>query len=418
MEPKKSHIGIRFLEMLILQAAAGVLLLWLVFILPVSPMKSNLRYSLLAIQEKDGTSGELLFGDPSSFAGSFTDEIMIQNAVYQGKHGALKAAMGIYRQEPDEEFWRPARSLLAYLESDEAVEDDFLEVSYARYWHGYLVVLKPLLLLFSIEEIKLLNVFVFAGLFLFVILTMEKKGLGARIPGFAISCFFMMPLAMMLSLSLSVCGFLMLGACAWILRYDENTPEQKIFLFFAELGILTAYFDFLTYPVVTLGFPMVLLLCRRKEKAVRTVCLSAVWWAAGYGLFWGAKWLLGSVILRMNIFVDALNTVSRRTAAKEVLGRGKLFLFAVYKNLYSWKALPYLLILAAYLIVIIAKMIRRQREGSLCGIMGYVLAGLIPFGWMFAAVNHSYEHPAFTFRILAISLWAAWGGVTGMKKSE
>lgn len=54
--------------------------------------------------------------------------------------------------------------------NDVAVKEPIrYEMTYPRYWHGYLVVLKPLLLFFNVSEIRLLNLLVQTALFFWML---------------------------------------------------------------------------------------------------------------------------------------------------------------------------------------------------------------------------------------------------------
>lgn len=48
-------------------------------------------------------------------------------------------------------------------------------VNYARYWHGYLVLFRPLFLVFNISEIRKLLFFIFLVLFIILIKLINQK---------------------------------------------------------------------------------------------------------------------------------------------------------------------------------------------------------------------------------------------------
>lgn len=406
---KYLSVPIKCIILLIAFSLCGMLVLWFSFMLPVNPMKENLKYSKLAVAQNDGTSGELLFGDPSSFAGSFTDEIMIQNAIYKGNHNSLESSMGVYRSDADADNWQPAEALIKYLEGNPFEN----ELSYSRYWHGYLVFLKPLLLLFSIEEIKILNMILLSALWIGIFLIMERKGLRSLIPGFFAASVFMMPPAMILSLSLSICAYISLSAML-VLLLLEKIKEENILVFFFAVGMITSYFDFLTFPLVTLGFPLILFAALREknEKKVRNLFFSAIssmLWGIGYLSMWMMKWVLGSIILKQSIFADALETIKKRTSSGIDSNRLKFFFEALYRNLYSWKALPYIFLMAVVLIFVIIgiiRLVKKEKSALISHVIPNLFISALPLIWTFIAVNHTFEHRAFTYRIFAISVMA------------
>ena len=59
--------------------------------------------------------------------------------------------MMIYRPDVEEENWDPEGTLQAIREGRELSE--MYSREYARYWHGYLVLVKPLLLIFTANQL-------------------------------------------------------------------------------------------------------------------------------------------------------------------------------------------------------------------------------------------------------------------------
>ena len=75
-----------------------------------------------------------------------------------------------------------------------------------------------------------------------------------------------------------------------VLIVYKYKKQKFIPIIFFITGALATYFDLLTYPLVTLGMPIVLvalLESRRKTKLLDQILLSiklGVMWAIGYGL--------------------------------------------------------------------------------------------------------------------------------------
>ncbi len=389
---------------------AGLFLLFVVFLLPKQPMRNNLRYSKYAISQENGQSCEIIYGMPSTFDSLFTDCIMLLSAVNESGRSIPQQVAGIYRPELDPELWRPAQALLNYLESGQVD----LEVSYSRYWHGYLVLLKPLLLLLSFEEIKLLNLLVQGILLLYILFRMRDRGLKALGLSFAAAYFLMFPVAMAFSLSMAICNYIMLAGMALLIS-RPNIPENDLHTlwYFMGLGIATAYFDFLTFPLITLGFPLVLALALRsdRDKDLMFVIRSCISWGASYVLFWGSKWLIGSLILKENVVSDAIQTIFFRTSSEGGNDRFSFYFQTLFKNLKMWNAIPYLVFLVFLIILSIRGLLLAKKTASLKGLLPYLVVALLPFLWYAVILNHSYEHAAYTFRILTISVFAGLAGI-------
>ncbi len=73
---------------------------------------------------------------------------------------------------------------------------------------------------------------------------------------------------------------------------------MNLMLYFFVVGMVENFFDFLTYPIITLGIPLIVLLWLKirdesadlKENMIFTV-KSSVSWGLGYALTWIAKWV-------------------------------------------------------------------------------------------------------------------------------
>lgn len=148
------------------------------------------------------------------------------------------------------------RFLEGFCESHENVNNMYLHI-YARYWHGYLLYLKPLLLLFSWKHVVWLELAVQIALMIWVLITAIRKqnaGVAAVTLG---SFLFMKPVLVLISLTMSVCWILTLLAVEYMLLHHDRLHEKGQYPeFFLIVGILTSYFDFLTYPITTLGIPL------------------------------------------------------------------------------------------------------------------------------------------------------------------
>ena len=242
--------------LIFLGTAIGFLTLMLVHFLPVEPMKEHVYWSLEMIENEFGNELAVT-GYPATLTGNFTDCLMLEHAIYRSKnHSVLEQALHMYRGEScqgEEEDWQPGRSLSDYVRNIPQSR----EVEYARYWHGYLVVLKPLLLLTSFNTIRLFN----AALQLFmagcVVMGFCKKNASGLAAGFLLALSFLFFSSSYASLSLSICLYLMLAVLLLQLRLDVALRKGNRYgCFFLVAGMAVSYFDFLTYPLITLVFPL------------------------------------------------------------------------------------------------------------------------------------------------------------------
>lgn len=289
--------------------------------------------------EKEFTDEVLVDGYRATLTGNFTDCLMLEHAVYaHPEHSILEQVLHMYRSESfydpnDEEGWWPGQSLKDYLENVPQPR----EVSYSRYWHGYLLVLKPLLLLTSFNSIRLLNAALQLIMVGFVIIEMTKKGANDLAKGFMISMPFLFFVSTFTSLSLSVCLYIMLAALLVQMKWDRCWVNNSRYgVFFLIVGMVTSYFDFLTYPLVTLAYPLCVYLYFHGDKVWRNVqnmCIFSLEWFFGYGGMWAGKWILSDLLTGSTTIRDALFTIAIRTQSAENETRMGGFGSVIGKNL-------------------------------------------------------------------------------------
>lgn len=387
----------------------GAVLLVLSFVLPEGPMQKHLQESIPALTAYVGSS-EIMVGYQASYDGIFTDALMLQNAVYDEGHSILEKAMGVYRNGSENGIWVPCEELVEYLSGETSVE-----LSYARYWHGYLIILKPLLLLFNWGEIQFLNQIVQTFLLIAVVVGLVKRSKEKYAVAYGIAFLFLVPVIMPVSLSLSVCLHLYLILNMIQLRFHEKFVAKGWYLYFFLLaGMATSYMDFLTFPIVTLGLPLAFYFLLSGQESVKKSVLSvvkySVSWGVGYVGMWASKWILGSIVLGQNVLKDASDTLIQRTDSISYDSRIMSFLSVLWYNLKMYKALPYILLVVVIIVFSVFMAIKYPTEGKMTGklkaCIPYLLIALMPFAWYFVALNHSGEHYMFTFRALIVTAFA------------
>lgn len=392
--------------LLLAAAVVGYLLLVLVYCLPVERMQTHLESCLDAFSEGSKT---LLKDDTGMWVDYLTDSMILSEAVYKGDESPWNQAAAVYSNAVDAEGEQPwtLRKMQAALEEKQS------GAAYSRYWHGNLVYLKPLLFFFDYKDILTLNMLAQLLLMLWIAQLMVKRNLGYLLLPMAVAFGMLTPVAMALCLQYMPCFYVMALACVILLRFPDSV-QRHAGLFFLAIGIATCYFDFLTFPLITLGVPLVLLLlltARSWQQGVLAVIQSSICWGIGYVVFWAEKWVLGTLVLRENLFADAWNSLTLRSS-HETEGQELTYLGALKNNfkgydLRIWKVL--FILLFVVLAVLIAGRIRQGRRAiqmDLAYLIPLLLVACMPFAWYFVTVNHSYIHYGYTHKELMIAVWA------------
>lgn len=403
----------RKLAVLFAGSILGLLALYLVFCLPTDKMQEHVWRSFPYLEENLMDAGQIT-GYPASLAGSFTDCLMLEHTIYNNPtHSRLEQVLYMYRGESsDGDGWAPALSLEDYLRGAEQPR----EVEYSRYWHGYLLILKPLLMLTTLPSIRIA-----ASSLQLLLVGLICMQFGVRRQPFMAASFlfsvpFMYYVTMYSSLSLSICFYILCAALLFQLLFHEKLEAKKLYgIFFLILGMATSYFDFLTYPLVPLGFTLCVFLYLSHDSLLasfRRLIGHSIDWGLGYLGLWTSKWILTDLLVDGNVVIDGLSTILERTGKEENLS----FLSVLKLNLSVYSNWGFLLLLFfAALAVIVLLWKKRQslfKDSApwLAGIPLFVVA-LYPFVWVFLTQNHSGQHYMFTCKIFAVSIFAALCGI-------
>ena len=370
---------------------AGTLLLTISFMLPV---REEMYQQSLDILDAEGwyPAMPIMSASLDTYFHSFlpgvldggTDRIMVETALSTaGVGNALYRAMDMF--------------------------SEYYGAGYSYYWHGYVSILRPLMLLFDYGEIRILNgalqlLLVFAVTYL---IYKKKDRMYAGI--FLTSYFLLMPVAVGFSLQFSWVFYISMLGCLLILRFGEplGRSDRMIYLFLG-LGMCTSFLDLLTYPLYTWAIPLLWWIVTDKSctDKVRRVIETGVAWIAGYGGFWVLKWCLGTLILKQNIWESAINEVFLRSGLDESQGGGLSYrLQALLDNWQHYSYKLYLLILLAWLAYFAVRSIlgglRKCSNASALALTGSSAAV-----WYMVLANHTAGHHFFTYRIWGITVLA------------
>lgn len=401
MKNKKLVFWGKLVAIGLLLIVIGYILLVIVYSIPKNLINQHVQESV-KIFEREGTYPQLVNGFDSSQLDNWTDALMLLIAAHEDAQNNVfkQAARNAYSEIPGK---NPTETLIALYSEDGEIK----AVPYERYWHGYLVLLKPLLVFFNYGEIRYLNMAFQLALILGIMFLLTKQN---RAQCGAALCFYILslnPATLAMSMQFSSIFILtMLSGIVLLLRekqYKENI--EWLIIHFFVVGCLTSYFDLLTYPLHTLAVSLILWLSISCENRYKIAIESMLAWAAGYGGMWSGKWIVSSLITGDNVLRDAFDQAALRTsyaASDSSFTYGDMIsrFFSVFNN-------PIVhLALIVPLLYIVACMWKHKMRVD---IKYFILLGgiaLMPFAWYAVLSNHSYWHAWFTYRELAISIFA------------
>lgn len=342
---------------------------------------------------------------------NWTDAIMLHSASHPLSGNPIRDAVFVNRYECNDAA-NPLDSLLADYNNTGRPMDT---VSYSRYWHGYQVVLKPLLTHFSYDEIRTINTFIQWALILFLVaLLIEKKMYLYIIPVLFLIGFQQMSTTV-LSLQFSNVFYIyIIGMIVLLCFYERWKHTTKMAIFFTLLGAATAFLDLLTYPLVTFAIPVTLYMVLEKKQTlieqIKTVVGSGLAWLFGFAGMWIGKGAIGTLLTGENIFVNMMAAVNNKvmTMPEDNI---PITPHAVMKlnwetfirsDFYNYAILFCLL----FFFLIVLRSFKTKRLTHLWNNMGFVLVSFAPVCWYTLLKRHSHVHFWFTYREYLILLFA------------
>jgi len=309
------------------------------------------------------------------------------------------------------------------------------DTMYDRYWHGMIILLRPLFMVFSITQIRWLFLGILTGLMILLTAMLVKRkqkllagllwlaAIAVQVPIVAF-CFEYIPVFL----------FTFLLAVVMI-KWEEN--REAILKLCIVNGTCIAFFDFLTTETVAFVIPVAIVYCIWNSKGklgsikeeliyiIQAGCL----WLGSYIMTYVIKWGLASIacgeerfsvaLLQFagrqgnvvgNYAIDSMENgmVSAEAAANAGGHILPQFLSAVILNIrlllgLSGKiSLENLALILVFIVLILLAVIYLFRKPGKIAALPLILCllGTIPMLRMMVLHNHSIEHCFFVYRAL------------------
>lgn len=347
---------------------------------------------------------------------NYTDTLMLFEAASADELPPLQAMMTNTAYNVDN-FETLADDLAWYIEKDwstgaQRTDAPALEpFSYARYWHGYLIWLRPLLLVTTITGVRVVQYVVLAALFAAVVWLLRRRcGLRAAF-WFVVSQLLVTVFWVPHQVQYFTTFCIAYAGCAWVLARPRRAGQLSIAL--VVLGTCTAFCDLLVTPIITLGLPVAVWLCCLPQRAASGArqCLPVIGgslcWGAGYAMCWGLKWVLATLITGQDIIGDAIHQAGVRTTADTWHGMelswGNIFRFV--GDTLSQRGLLWPVVLVVILCIAAFLLCLRNKEALLRALPIGLTALMAPV-WLALLRTHSIQHGWFTWRSLTVSIFA------------
>lgn len=397
---------LKTMMLLISCIALGTILLLLVYCIPVVQIDRNVRASAVTL-EKEGVFPSLTKWCTSQLD-NYTDSTMMLNAAYNGEETVLEQALMVYSKRI--EGLNLQESIVQYYLRGGVKEAK--RIPYARYWHGYLVFLKPLLCFMEYRHIRIVNLIIQTLVNLSLMFILYRRKMTQYIVPYIFSICLIMPIATAWSMQFSAVFYIFsVGSIILILNYERLSEKSNMYYYFCFLGILTSYFDFLTYPLATFGVPFTFLVCMNKENKLKEDILRFIkcgmFWCIGYVGMWAGKWIIATLLTGENIIANATGAILNRTSSNPSENIHYSILHVWNVNISAFIRNP-VTVLAVIFILYYGYRIIKEHRGEIFLNCCIEFAGicLLPLCWYIFTRNHSVPHYWFTYKVLIITAFA------------
>ena len=279
---------------------------------------------------------------------------------------------------------------------------------YPRYWHGSTFFTRWVMLFCGRYANMQLFLFYTSSIALFLLFFMliRRKKVDLAI------CLFVSMLLLksyLTQFSIHLYSVFFISIIATIVSLFITSQKRLRWVFFI-VGSLTAYFDLMTTPLLTLGVPLLVVLSDKKNQAgnlwtiIKEIIFIALLWGLGYAATWGFKWVLATWLTDTNVIADALSTSKYRIngdVSGETAGTSSITVWdSLYANL---SKCPLGLILAIVILLVVTVCFAFNKNGFKMGVV-YLFVSLFPILYFMAIANQTYVHCWFTYRALIITV--------------
>ena len=384
------------------------LLLTSVFAIPTSAIKNNIVESVKQIQ-KEG-----LWFQPLGFylfqIDNMTDCLMMNINASADSDNPIRSSMIDNYSQPYE-----YGDTGTYLKMDQTTLDiaengankSTIFSDYARYWHGYQVVLRPLLYFFNYNQIRVINYIALFVLITITIVLLYKRLNIIYALSFAATLVLSNIMIVPLAIQFSTCFYIALFGMIIILNCNRITDSKRLTIIFFTIGAFTSYMDFLTTPILTLGFPLLVLIAINKEKErLRTLFTQSFVWFLGYASIWASKWLIGWILTGENIIDTAMACAQQRVGNTIVFGGVEMPMNQFFEIILSKLSnMIYPICIAIGVVIALLIIFFYKNRNKVKKFNWLVIIAIMPIAWFIIMKNHSLQHIFFTWRDFMLTLW-------------
>jgi uncharacterized membrane protein YecN with MAPEG domain len=348
-----------------------------------------------------------------AFLENFCDADYIAVAYNQRTHNPLTNALDAYNYCYNEESGanRGVRGLyVTFYDYSQKIYE------HSHAWHGYRIFLRPLLVLYSVADIRwLLTSLVFILVILICIYIYKATDKFWAFLPFLFSIVYFNYQLEALSIAISINFLLMLIPCIFILYGCINGKELDYFhacMFIT--GLCSAYFALCDLPSMSIGFPIIMMLAFNKrndfDKLLEAFKMTLMWFL-GYAVEGIPKFIINVFFMKLE---GASTVLIWYTGKRHGVGIMDRFIKVgeLLEEVFDIEKVQADIFWAMIVIIFVLLVIRKKnKEIVVKDIMAYSFVSMIPILWvivMIVAANLDWTPFIFSTMIFAIIQYL-WG---------
>ena len=383
------------------------MLLVLCACIPLSSIRNNLEKSAEYLnRHSTHFMHYMVEGVESSIVDEVADANLLNIAYYYDAKQPLESALASrwyeIEGEKNETFLKVAKG-----------EYEKPNSQYLRYWHGSLVFVRPMLMFWDIQQIYFFHAVVIIGLLAYLLTILFSNRL--YIEGVALLIAMISVSLWTVPMCLEFTWMFLVMLVVSILAVKRSLKKKYVSFerFFFLTGMITIFLDFFTTETITLLIPLLLVVSiriRQEKKqnwpfAIKCGCL----WLCGYISMWASKWLLASLILRVNAFDYLKINVDLHMAIEPGMSMYDFMKDGLWRNVRCLFPISYIhgsvaLWLAIIIgLVVLCLILNKKDRKTVCL---FLLLAFIPYSRFAIIRHHSWLHYFFTYRAQAASVMA------------
>lgn len=376
---------------LLIAPIIGCLLLVGAFSIPTDNINKHVKESAQILI--DEAKKKDVFSWCTSSLDIYSDSLMLLEAAYDGKESVVDKIMESYRYDFGDESIDDMDTLERQYINNETPDS---KLSYARYWHGYLISLKPMLYLFNYQTIRIINLIVEIAILIFVCVLMWKKKMRKYIFPYLVLYLMLNPYVLAFNFENATCYYVYSIGTLLLLLFKDKV-DKYAYLIFLNIGIITSYLDLLTWPVATIGIPLLFYITTTKENhknGLIDVLKLCICWSLGYVFMWASKWVLAQIITGDNVINDAINQILVRSSNNSGQGTSYSLFACIMNNYYLYLRTPATFIMIAYIVYMLIKYFKlfNRNVFNTKDLLVFLFVSILPILWFSVTLNHSYAH--------------------------